>query len=204
MTMAERGPFWTPTNALGFLFALAGLTLGGWAYAHATFTGVTLIACALLLGGGMWLVDSALTRGFVGEVREVAHEIRGVPGVAAVMERAGRRETDPVAVTTEPAPVAASGWPGGAQPAGDEPQRITRAMLDALRTAGVAAPDAPPPAGPPAADAAAPAASGSTDAELAARVETPATAVLPGTKGPAAAPVATSPRTPGGARGRSR
>jgi hypothetical protein len=142
-------PYWTPTNVLGFLFAGAGLLLGGVAYARNDLSGVVLTACALLLGGGMWLVNSPLASAFVDKVRDVAPAFRGAPVVPAA-ERAGRREIDAVVVTepTEPAAVAPA------------PRPRKRRVTDRADVVAVPAPPPLPPPPPPIAEA------GLTDADL--------------------------------------
>lgn len=67
----DRPTFWTPTNVMGFFLTACGVALGAWSKATDTLTSPTLIAVGLLVGAGMWFVNSPLAAGFAHEAREI-------------------------------------------------------------------------------------------------------------------------------------
>lgn len=99
--MSARGSSpWTPPVVLGVGLAVYGAAWLAYAFFVDKLTGPTLAMGLVMVGAGMWMVDPGRTGGFFDRA-EAAAAYLPLPGA----ERAGRRDTDPIAV---PEPVAAA------------------------------------------------------------------------------------------------
>ena len=103
---------WTPPVVLGGVMAIIGVALLVWQFVADRMTGPGLTGAIALAVFGAWMVDPPRTLGAMREARDVAREWAPRFGytpsaVSDLPERAGRRETDPVAVSDEAARVLA-------------------------------------------------------------------------------------------------
>lgn len=99
--MSARGSSpWTPPVVLGYSLALVGAGCLVWGYVTDKLTGPALAMGIGMIAAGMWMVDPTRSAGFFDRAEQAAAYLP-LPGA----ERAGRRDTDPIAV---PEPVAAA------------------------------------------------------------------------------------------------
>jgi hypothetical protein len=94
-TRETRESLWTPPVVLGYGLALVGAACLVWGYVSDKLTGPGLVMGIAMVAGGMWMVDPARSAGFFDRAQAAADVV--LPGIA----RAGRRDSDPVAVPEE-------------------------------------------------------------------------------------------------------